>query len=51
MNTFWDKYQKMEENAQPFEKLFFYKQVLDSEFRKILCRVSKLRNFVKITGP
>ncbi len=42
----------MQETAQYFEKQFFYKQILDFNCpSKILCLTSKLRNFVKITGP
>ncbi len=38
--------------AQYFEKRFFYKQTFDFHCpSKILCLTSKLRNFVKITGP
>jgi hypothetical protein len=46
------KRSKLEETAQNFEKRFFYKQILDFYCpSKILCHTSKLRNFVKITGP
>jgi len=42
----------MQETAQYFEKQLFYKHVWDFHNPvKILCRTSKLCNFVKITGP